>query len=434
MSRTTAAGVLLGVLVAVAFPRGPEAQEKRYLFVDEVRFKGFPTDQERKMRTWGSGLAAELCAALRDAGEFMPMTLENMEAQLGKEKLKQTLACEDTACVNRVVENFGISESVFGVVRWIARDNVQVTLVRMAGGEKIADMKPRYIDPGFKAIAGALAEMAQDLTADGMSTSPRAGVENRIPVAVSPAPASSPVTYSDALRGVRQIQETQRRLDAAWAEVSQVALEKRVGVAERVSVLQRFLADFPGDNIHREHAEQMIHVLQRGEEPTNKRFVSPERRRTKTEWMAFRVNGGTYGGGATMSLFTLRWRWFFWEILRGGGGAGADDGGNDVKWWGIGGMMWGVPWYLDQLAKHELRFGLGLAGGVVQGNGTWDGDDHWYDNDLSVGPFLIPEVTYVWHSGESFALQAGLNLIISTLAVDGSVPAPILNFFLGFRI
>ena len=433
MSRTTAIGVLLGVLVAVAFPRGPEAQEKRYLFVDEVRFKGFPADEERKMRTWGSGLAAELCAALRDAGEFMPMTLENMEAQLGKEKLKQTLACEDTACVNRVVENFGISESVFGVVRWIARDNLQVTLVRMAGGEKIADMKPRYIGPGYKAIADALAEMAQDLTADGMSAAPRTSVEDRIPATVSPAPVASPGTYSDALRGVRQIQETQRRLDAAWAEVSQVALEKRLGVAERVNVLRRFLTDFPGNNIHREHAEHMIHVLERGEEPTSKRFVSPERRRTKTEWMALRVNGGTYGGGLAMSFFTLRWRWFFWEILRGGGGAGADDGGEDVKWWGIGGMMWGVPWFLDPAAEHELRFGLGLAGGVVQGNAFGDSWD-WYEHDLSLGPFLIPEITYVWHTGESFALQAGLNLIISTLEETGTVPGPILNFFLGFRI
>ena len=434
MFRSVSTGMFLVVVVLMGNLQDLRGQEKSYLFVDDVRFKGFPAAQEKRMGTWGSGLSAELCAALRESDVFIPMTLENMEAQLGKEKLKQTLACTDTACVNRVVENFGISESIFGVVRWIDQDSVQVTLAWMAGGEKVLDISPRYVELRFKAIARALAEMALELTTGAEKAPPGGRVEERGPDAPPVAGPPSPRRYSSALESVRQADAAQSHLDVAWAEVQAVVQEERLDKAARVRVLRNFLADFPGDKNHREVAEHMIRVLERGEEP-----VSPERRRTKTEWFALRVNGGNYGGGFNLSLFTLRWRWFFWELVKGGVGGGAPcnrcDNNNDrPRWWGYGGMMWGVPFYLDFLAKHELRLGLGVGAGIVN-ESSWDdpGSEYGHGYMQSFGPFLIPEVTYVWHSREHFALQAGLNVIFSVVS-ENVVPPPVLNIFFGFKI
>ena len=159
-------GCLL-VLVSLV-PGDGLCQEKVQLFVDEVRFQNFPASMKDTLAPWGSALAAEITGALEGAPGFSAMTLENLKAQLGKERIRATLACEDSACVNRIVESFGCSETLFPVVRYISKDRAQVTVTHTAGWEKVASRGPMVVPPTYESLTGALRSLSRELF--GVST------------------------------------------------------------------------------------------------------------------------------------------------------------------------------------------------------------------------------------------------------------------------
>lgn len=151
---------------------------------------------------------------------------------------------------------------------------------------------------------------------------------------------------------------------------------------------------------------------------------TPDWMRTKTEWFSLRAHGGNYGGGLTISLFTLRWHWFYWEIVRGGGGSAGSPAG-----WGVAGTAFGVPVHLGTSGRHELRFGTGIFGGIAGQYNPGKKDT------FSHGPLVLVEASYVWHAARRFALHAGMDLHIATTRVKGNdVPDPIFSVFAGFRI
>ena len=138
-------------------------QEKVQLFVDEVRFQNFPDSMKDTLAPWGSALAAEVSGALEGAPRHSPVTLENLKAQLGKERLKATMACEDSNCVNRIVENFGCSETLFPVVRYISRKQAQVSVTHTADGEKVASRGPMVVPPTYESLTGALRSLSRNV-------------------------------------------------------------------------------------------------------------------------------------------------------------------------------------------------------------------------------------------------------------------------------
>lgn len=155
--------LLAGILLSLA-PGTLEAEERTPLFVDEVRFKDFPPELASKMSSWGSALAAEIAGVLQGSKKYQPMTMENLKAQLGKEKIKQSLACEDAACINRIVENFGCSESVFTTVRHIDDGTAQITIAHSQVDGKTTGIPPRYVNPQFSQIVDVLQEIVPSLS------------------------------------------------------------------------------------------------------------------------------------------------------------------------------------------------------------------------------------------------------------------------------
>jgi len=151
------------ILMSLLAPGFGAAEEKKPLFVDDVRLKGVPASMKDTVSFWGAALAAEICGVLREANYYSPMTLQNLEAQLGMERRKAALACADSSCLNQIVENFGISESLFGTVMWLGKNRVQLTLVYTAGFEKVGEAVPRYAAPDFEEMAGAFRAMAREV-------------------------------------------------------------------------------------------------------------------------------------------------------------------------------------------------------------------------------------------------------------------------------
>ena len=153
---------LVILALAVLVPEGA-AQDRKQLFVDEVRFQGFPKAWEDRFQSWGMGLAMVVSGALNQSSTHLPMTMANLKSQLGKEKIKETLACADASCVNRMVENFGLSESLFGMVVYVSESKALVTLTHTADGEKVGEVGPAQAAPDFDSLSAILSGLAAQL-------------------------------------------------------------------------------------------------------------------------------------------------------------------------------------------------------------------------------------------------------------------------------
>jgi hypothetical protein len=144
------------------------------------------------------------------------------------------------------------------------------------------------------------------------------------------------------------------------------------------------------------------------------------------EWASIRVGGGNYGGHLSVSAFTLRWRWFYWTILKITGGGGGD-GGNDkfeVGYYGTAGTRVGVPFHFGPQGMHEIRGGVGIAGGIIQQEvyrTWWEEEKMWYCT--SHGPFLQFELLYQFHIKRRFAVLVGYeNAIVFNEHNDNGYP------------
>jgi hypothetical protein len=85
-----------------------------------------------------SVLAAETQTALQTTGRFTPLTLSNLQDQLKKERMKEVMACSDEKCVSRIIENFGVSDSIFGVVRQLSPKMLHINLTYIRGETVLA--------------------------------------------------------------------------------------------------------------------------------------------------------------------------------------------------------------------------------------------------------------------------------------------------------
>ena len=140
-----------------------------------------------------------------------------------------------------------------------------------------------------------------------------------------------------------------------------------------------------------------------------------ELRRTKTEWFAISVVGGNVGIGGKLSFFTLRWKAFYWEILR----LHASGIYYNIMAFN-GGTMFGVPLFLTPDDKNEFRFGIGLSGGLNQ--------------SLKGSSILtLPiEISYLYHIKRHFTFQTGISVEIPLVLFDPEF-FPVINGFIGFR-
>jgi hypothetical protein len=112
----------------------------------------------------GPVLASEIQVALQDGGRFRALTLENLEAQLRKEKRKALLSCANEGCVQRIIENFGIPDTIFGRAKALGNDSVHLTLTWTRAGDVLhAVTAVSTRDPG--ALLPATRDLAKRLAA-----------------------------------------------------------------------------------------------------------------------------------------------------------------------------------------------------------------------------------------------------------------------------
>jgi len=263
-----------------------------------------------------------------------------------------------------------------------------------------------------------------------VASSAAAAVE--VAMAELPEDVDQPVDeYAALLEKAEQAKKNKEaraaRLEQEWVKVEKIALEQSLGQEERALVLEHFIDEYPTDNPHKKKARLWKKALEDGEEPAD--VLMPEYLRTKTEWAALRVGGGNYGGAGMLSVITLRWELFCWDILRGSGGGGVlakDDNSEERRYIASFGTAVGVPWHFEDTGRFEIRFGVGVMVGMINS----------VDEERAWALIFVPEGVLVWHAFEYFALQAGIDVQLGAVDFEEgwSLPTPALGAFLGVRI
>ena len=175
-----------------------------------------------------------------------------------------------------------------------------------------------------------------------------------------------------------------------------------------------------------------------------------DRLRTDPEFLSLRVGGGNYGAYALVSFTTLRWRYLYLDLARFFVAGGRPMGGS-LRGLATGmGVALGVPWHLGAGGRHELRFGLGISGGMIREGASCEDSPDGFGRvceyrQQTLGVILSPEVYFVARSRSGVAFQAGVDLHLATypnkfkddpedaVSSDLVLPAPSFNGFVGIR-
>ena len=133
------------------------------IYVNNAELKGFGKDafdgtpHEDLAEVFGAGVQS----AFFEAGVREVFTLVNLEQQLQKEKRKEILGCSGNSCVNQIIENFGLSESIFIVVTRMGDTQAYLNLTWMdTASETILGQQTRVCAQEITAILDTLKELS----------------------------------------------------------------------------------------------------------------------------------------------------------------------------------------------------------------------------------------------------------------------------------
>jgi len=138
------------------------------IYVNNAEVKGFDPDafDGTPHQDLAEVFASGVQSSFFEAGVREVFTLVNLEQQLQKEKRKEILGCSGNSCVNRIIENFGLSESIFIVITRMGDTQAYINLTWMdTASETILGQQTRVCQPGVTAILETLEELSAALLA-----------------------------------------------------------------------------------------------------------------------------------------------------------------------------------------------------------------------------------------------------------------------------
>jgi len=360
-------------------------------------------------------MLADLVAnAIRSLERHQVIGVSDIKSMIGFEQVKDKLGCDDTSCLVEIGGALGVDYIVVGNFGRLGNQFlVNLKLINPRKARVDAGIS-RQIAGGEENLGSAIPTIIGDLFG------------SRTVRHTSPAVVDEPGEggrYSDLIGEVKRKKDAEVRrikeLESSWMQIKEFANMATVDKAERLAALKQYIKDFPEDQGHRQQIEIWMDMLADDEEPSEAIDMSA----FQVEWFGLRVYGGNFGGGGSITLLSLRWQYFYWDIMKGSGvGSDGDSLGRLLA--ATGGTSFGFPWCVTDSGRHELRFGAGLFGGWV---------DHAPGESL--GPILLLEAYYLYHLAEYFSIQTGMELNISTMPLNESegLPAPVFNVFLGFK-
>ena len=173
---------LMLIIAGTLAMTSPAMAKKSDIFIFDFKFKGLSAaDAEVYTADLGAVLAAEFQAACYKMGGITPFTMVDLTSQLQKEKQKELMECTGESCLIKIVENFGMSETVAGAatksgskfylkVTWIKDEQVKNTVTAECAASPdalralVKTLPPKLFDVMGGAKGGTLIKPTTDTT------------------------------------------------------------------------------------------------------------------------------------------------------------------------------------------------------------------------------------------------------------------------------
>jgi hypothetical protein len=217
-------------------------------------------------------------------------------------------------------------------------------------------------------------------------------------------PTSMPVGGEALFSESDRILGTAREEERAWDKLQNIADNGNLSTETKLRAVTSFRGNLSAGSRYEARARVLASWLSGG----------PEFWKRKTEWFSLDMIVSNAGMGFTGTLFTFRWDRFYLGLLDGS--FSGWDGLSTISW--TLGVKMGVPLYLWDSAKQELRLGSGISPFMAVGKYSYDdssGDD---SSDGVIGFGVSPHVKYVYHIARHFSLRAGLELLLPVIPYD----------------
>ncbi|MBL6975884.1 MAG: SUMF1/EgtB/PvdO family nonheme iron enzyme [Deltaproteobacteria bacterium] len=175
---------IVAAVLTVASPLS--AQSPTQVFIEDFDIQNVRGLSSSEARTLSQALAADIQAIIARDSRHLPMTFENLESQLRKEKRAEEMACSrtDQKCILRILDNYGCEERVFGTIRQVG-NQVQISISWFRGTELVpGGTGTSYADPNSKAMS----EVSKEIVARMFNIPYRSPAFSRPSRAASPAP------------------------------------------------------------------------------------------------------------------------------------------------------------------------------------------------------------------------------------------------------
>jgi len=339
-----------------------------------------------------------LATKLGEQGRFQIIPREEIRRRLVKQKRESYKTCYDKSCQVEVgrelAAQFSVSASISKVGSKCLITAAMYDLKKAATWRTATAKAACNAD----ALLVAVEEIAAKLSGTAAAPEPIAPVEK--PAAVTPTvtvslttePGGAEVLVDGRLQGETPVY---------------IALEK--GRKYRL-VIQK-------DGYKTIDRDMAFDTPARVDE---KLTMTPERIKlrevNRTEWLSWYlgmfIGGGEVGFGESLSLFTIKWKYFYWTILDTYVGFLPEDDFEVIVAYAT---RIGVPINTGDRAQHQFRIGLGV--GMCTVPGYSDGP----------GACFSPSLGYVYQTGGWYHLGVSISTFISTSS-DDTFPV-VLSFF-----
>lgn len=193
--------------------------------------------------------------------------------------------------------------------------------------------------------------------------------------------------------------------------------DKTASQQDIIKILTDFISTYPSHNPYLQKAHERLQ-LARLDYCKYKRLYSPYRE--GVEWISSGLFFSNYGYGGRLDLFTLKWRYFFWDIIKfcGGGDPILTDS-LALKW----STQIGIPIWFNE--RTQLRLGTGPSWGYIYASG--------FDYESLSHFTWALEASLITHFKKQAAFQLGLTLDFPVTTEVITAYIPLYGIFIGSR-
>jgi len=254
-----------------------------------------------------------------------------------------------------------------------------------------------------------------------------------------------PVKLTDSYKSeINEVENRELEIEQVWKEIKELLMNENISNEKKIEMLSEFISKYPENNKYIKEVKLIKKELVKNRKTFKKRdiydLMNKNNYRTGTEWVSGSFVIGNYGFGGSITFFTIRWKYFYWDILSFTGQQIADYFSEDTMLSLIFKTTFGFPIFLTSDNRNELRIGTGFSGGLSNKSlPEYDSGDYAHLHSYINIPLKL---SYVHHIFRHFSFEVGVTLDLPVFFSEtkgrnydgkGIGYTPVFNGLIGFR-